>query len=465
MSRSNPTPPHTHTTGVCRRELLQVGFLGAFGMFSADAFAAPLAAKERGLHAKSVILIWMPGGPPQMQYWDLKPDSPAQCRGTAKPIKTNVPGIQLGSRLPLLAKQAHHLAIVRTMTLNAEDENHIPGHQLLLAGIDHRPATFKFFATRNDWPSIGSVITALKPAKGGMPTAVHLPTRIRFEGTPCPGETAGWLGSRYDPWLIEQDPSKPNFRVPDLVPVAGMTVDRIRDRQALLSQIDDYRRDLDTDLDARQLTEAQQKAFSLSTSPEVRKAFDLKHEPDKVRDRYGRHTWGQSMLLARRLAQAGVKFIQVNLGGLNHWDYHNTEDKGLDKDSPPFDQSYSALLEDLAQSGMLDETLVICMSEMGRNPVMGKAVTGAAANAATPDGRNHWQWCWSGLFSGAGVRGGQLIGESDEWAGYPNSKAFYPSDMGATIYQAMGIPLESEVRDLQDRPMAITHGNVMKELL
>lgn len=456
---------HSHQrVGLYRRELLQVGFLGAFGMMLPEAFAAP-PARPRGPGAKNVILVWMPGGPPQMQLWDLKPDSPSQCRGTAQPIKTSAPGIVLGSRLPLLAKVAHHLALVRTMTLGKEDENHIPGHQLLLAGIDERPATFKNFATRNDWPSIGSVISALKPAPGGMPTAVHLPYRMRFEGAPVAGETAGWLGAKYDPWIIERDPNDPKFAVPDLAPVAGMTVDRLRDRKLLLDSVDRLRRDLDSDLEVRQLTEAQKKAFSLSTSSRVRDAFDLSKEPDRLRERYGRHTFGQTLLLARRLAQAGVTFVQANLGdNLNFWDYHQAEDKNMDNHLPPFDKAFSALIEDLHEKRMLEETLIVCMSEMGRNPVLGKAVTGAADNAATADGRNHWQWCWTGLFAGGGVRGGQAIGESDEWAGFPNSKEYYPSDMAATIFQALGLAPETEVRDTLNRPIAISRGHVIREL-
>ena len=456
---------HNHQTGMCRRELLQVGFLGAFGMMTQDAFAVPIrAALRKAPKAKSVILVWMPGGPPQMHLWDLKPDSPSQCRGTATAIPTSVPGMKFGSQMPQIAKIAHHLALIRTMTLNKEDENHIPGHQLLLAGIDERPSTFKFFATRNDWPSIGSLISALKPAQNGMPSAVHLPVRIAFEGSPCPGETAGWLGSKYDPWLIERDPSDPKFQVPDLMPVSGMTVERINDRQALLRDVDLYRKDLDKDLEARQLTEAQQKAFALSTSAKVRDAFDLNQESPKTRDRYGRHKWGQSALLARRLVESGVKFMQVNLGGLNTWDFHDKEVEGMNKLMPPFDQAYSALIEDLHDRGMLEETLVICMSEMGRNPIMGKPVTGSLDNGARADGRNHWQWCWTGVFAGGGVKGGNIIGESDEWAGYPNSKAFYPSDMGTTIFQAMGIDPRSEVHDLGNRPIAISKGNIINEL-
>lgn len=464
MAERNHVIPHVHRTGICRRELLQVGFLGAFGMSMANAFG-PLRAEARGKsRAKSVVVVWMPGGPPQMQLWDLKPDSPSQCRGTAKPIKTSAPGVEIGSRLPLVAKQMHRCSIVRSLTLNAEDENHIPGHQEVLAGVNRRPSTFKSFATRNDWPSMGSVITATRPNCAGMPTAVHLPYRIKFQGAPVPGEDAGWLGSKYDPWIIEQDPSKTNFRVPDLVPMPGMTLDRLGNRHRLLEQIDQLRRDLDDDLGIRQLSDVTQKAFTVATSKETRQAFDIAQEPAKVRDRYGRHTWGQSLLLGRRLVHAGVKYVQVNIGNLNAWDYHRREDALMDKMMPQFDQAFSAFLDDMHQHGLLEETLVICTSEMGRNPVLGKAVAGAAMNAADPDGRNHWQWVWSGVFAGAGVRGGTVVGESDEWAGYPASEAYMPADLTATIYDALGIDPRTEVIDIQDRPIVVNEGHPIEKL-
>jgi hypothetical protein len=245
----------------------------------------------------------------------------------------------------------------------------------------------------------------------------------------------------------------------------GFTVDRLTHRRRLLEQIDAHRRDLDTQLSARQLTDAQAGAFSVTTSPETRAAFGLTREPDRIRDRYGRHTWGQSLLLGRRLAQAGVKFVQVNLGDhVNYWDYHNTEDRLMDAHCPPFDRAFSALMEDLADQGMLDETLVLCLSEMGRNPVLGRAVTDAAVNAATPDGRNHWQWCWTGLMAGAGIRGGIVHGESDEWAGYVKSDPVTPSDVGATLYHCAGIDPGGTVRDLLDRPVYFNDGKVLSQL-
>jgi uncharacterized protein (DUF1501 family) len=187
-------------------------------------------------------------------------------------------------------------------------------------------------------------------------------------------------------------------------------------------------------------------------------------EPEATRERYGRHTWGQSLLLGRRLVEAGVKFVQVNIGGLNAWDFHEREDAHMERMMPPFDRAFSALIEDMHARGLLAQTLVLCLSEMGRNTVLGLSVMGADVNAAQPDGRNHWQWCWTGLLAGAGVRGGAVIGESDDWAGYPASTAYYPSDIGATIFHTMGIDPRAELHDYQGRPIVINQGHVMHEL-
>lgn len=476
MAARSAVPPHLHRGGMLRREVLQVGMTAAFGLTLGDDGSAQAGALASGGNsaagrfkpgrAKSVIVVWMPGGPPQMQFWDPKPDSPRECRGTAEAIATSAPEIRLGKRLPLIAKQTHRFALIRSLTLNAEDDNHILGDQKLLSGILHTPPNFNAFANRDvEWPSMGSVITCKKPNLNGLPAAVHVPYRVRFTNQGVVGESAGWMGSKYDPWLTQGDPNAADYHVPDLLPMPGFTVDRLDGRRRLLEQIDVHRRDLDQDLGARQLTNAQQRAFTLTSSAETRKAFDLKQEPDALRDRYGRHTWGQSMLLARRLAQAGVKYVQVNLGDhVNYWDYHSGEDKSMDQHCPPFDRAFSTLLDDLHQTGMLDETLVLCLSEMGRNPVLGKAVTGAAANAAEPDGRNHWQWCWTGVIAGAGVRGGAVYGESDEWAGYVKSDPVTPSDLGATVYASLGLDPRMEVRDIQDRPVYVNDGHVLDRL-
>jgi hypothetical protein len=460
---------HVHRGGMLRREVLQVGLLGAFGASMGSAFAPTGAAADEAASipqkAKGVIVVWMPGGPPHMQFWDPKPDSPAECRGTAKPIKTSAPGVLLGHRLPLLAQQAHHFALIRSLTLDAEDDNHILGDQKLLSAVNKTPPNFKPFANRAEEPSIGSLITYHKPNLNGLPTAIHVPYRVRFTGQGVVGETAGWLGSRYDPWLTQGDPNAPDFHVPDLLPVPGFTLDRLGQRQRLLDAVDGYRRDMDQDLSARQLTDSQLRAFSVTTSEETRRAFDFSKEPAQLRERYGRHTWGQSLLLGRRLSQAGVKFVQVNLGDhVNYWDYHEREDALMDQHCPPFDKAISAFFDDLHQQGLLRERLVLVLSEMGRNPVLGKAVAGAAANAATPDGRNHWQWCWTGIIAGAGVRGGSVYGESDDVAGYPKVDPVFPADIGATVFQSMGIDPGGQVTDLIGRPVYFNDGRVLSSL-
>jgi hypothetical protein len=469
MALTDPVPAHFHRAGLFRREVLQVGFLGAFGISMLDAFtparaqAAPeLPQKPRGARAKSVILVWMPGGPPQMHLWDLKPDSPAECRGTARPIRTTAPGIPFGHWLPLLAGQAHHLALLRTVTLNAEDDNHNLGHHKLLSAVNFKPAGSGDYASRFDWPGMGAVVSAFKQNETGLPASILLPFQVIERAQPLPGQLAGWMGGRFDPWAIEQDPNAPDFHVPDLMPLPGFSVERLEGRKRLLREVDRYRKDLDRELSVRQLNATQERAFTVATSAATREAFDLGKEPERLRERYGRHLFGQSLLLARRLAGCGVRFVQVNLGGENHWDFHQREDAMLQERVPPFDQGFSALLEDLHARGMLEETLVICMGEMGRNPRLGAPTAGGTPGV--PDGRNHWQWCWTALFAGGGVRGGAAVGESDEWAAHPNGEAYFPADIGATVYQALGIDPRSEVRDLQDRPVVVNDGESIEKL-
>lgn len=457
--------PHQHRIGICRREVLQVGFLGAFGASMGDAFAARnAAAAGRPARVKSVILVWMPGGPPQMLLWDLKPDSPTQCRGSAQPIRTSAPDLQFGHYLPKTAWQANHLALLRSLTLHAEDDNHNLGHHKLLSAVNFKPTGSGDYASRSDWPSMGSVVGYHRGSVNGLPPAIHLPLTMLDGGKPDPGQTAGWLGSRHDPWWIDQDPNSPNFRVPDLAPLPGFTVERLGSRRKLLNAVDGMRRDLDDHLSVRQLHDTQTNAFRAAVSPATRQAFDLAQEPETLRDRYGRHSFGQSLLLARRLVEAGVPFVQANMGPMNGWDAHRDEEGYMKRLMPPFDQGFSTLILDLEERGLLDETLVICMGEMGRNPVLGKPVTGAAANAAEADGRNHWQWCWTAVFAGGGVRGGSAVGESDEWAGYPDGDAYTPADIGATLYDRMGINPRGELHDIQGRPFILNEGQPIRKL-
>ena len=231
------------------------------------------------------------------------------------------------------------------------------------------------------------------------------------------------------------------------MPLVGMTVERLGSRQRLLAAVDRARRDLDRELAIRQLVDTQERAFTVATSAATRAAFDLAQEPAAVRNRYGMHPFGQSLLLARRLAEAGVRFVQANMGGMNGWDMHQDEDGYLKRLMPPFDQGFSALVEDLHQRGQLAETLVLCLGEMGRNPRLGAPTAGGTPGI--PDGRNHWQWCWTAVLAGGGTRGGLAVGQSDAHAAYPDGEAYSPADLGATVYAAMGIDPRSQLTDLE----------------
>ncbi len=207
-----------------------------------------------------------------------------------------------------------------------------------------------------------------------------------------------------------------------------------------------------------------QRAYEITAAARTRDAFDLSREPAALRDRYGRHLYGQTLLLARRLIEAGVRFVQANMGPMNSWDWHNDEDNFLREQVPPWDQAFAALPDDLHQRGLLAETLVLALSEMGRNPILGRAVTGAAMNAANPGGRNHWQWCWSMALAGGGVRGGTVVGKSDELAGHPDGEGFYPNDVAATVYHALGIDPRSELLDMEGRPLIVNDGTPITRL-
>jgi hypothetical protein len=248
------------------------------------------------------------------------------------------------------------------------------------------------------------------------------------------------------------------------MPLPGFTLDRIASRRRLLSEVDQYRRDLDRDAQIDKLSAVNQRAFEITTSARTRDAFDLTRESDPLRDRYGRHLYGQTLLLARRLVESGVRFVQANMGPMNSWDWHNDEDKYIARQLPPWDQAFSTLLADLHERGLLEETLVLAMSEMGRNPILGKAVTGAAANAANPTGRNHWQNCWSMALAGGGIRGGAVVGKSDDVAGFPDGEGFYPNDVAATVFHALGIDPRAELADFEGRPLIINDGTPITRL-
>jgi uncharacterized protein (DUF1501 family) len=285
-----------------------------------------------------------------------------------------------------------------------------------------------------------------------------LPTYLN-NGYGFSGQNAGVLGPRYDPWHVRGDPNAPNFSVENLSLPAGMTVDRLDDRRSLLAQVDRQQSRLEELAAVRQLSQQQDAAFRVLTSGKVAKAFAVDREDDRLRDRYGRHLFGQSLLLARRLVEADVPIIQANMGSMNNWDTHNANCQQLkDRLLPPLDRAVSALLDDLAARGLLDDTLVLMLGEFGRTPKLGGNV---GTPQFVPDGRDHWAGVFFAWAAGGGVRGGQAIGASDKIAAFPATRAFYPSDLGATVYAALGVDPAAEVRDRLGRPMRLNSGSVI----
>lgn len=448
---------HRHRTGIHRREIIQAGFTGLLGMGLTDILAGQAAAaaaggvRPAGPRAKSVILVFQTGGPPHQDTWDIDMSRAAEYRGDVHPIKTNVPGIEISEHLPMMAKQADQYAIVRNMYHNSNE--HEFGTHFMLTGIDALPPGSRFFATRADWPAMGSIVSFARPSTTGLPSSVILPTYLN-NGYGFSGQSGGIMGSNFDPWVITSDPSKPDFRVPDLQPTPGMTAGRLDSRRALLAGIDRQRKDLDGISEVRQLSETQEKAFGTLTSAATRDAFDLSKETPATRERYGMHLFGQSLLLARRLVEAGVGLVQANMGTMNNWDTHGDNFNQLkNRLLPPFDRGLSALLADLAQRGLLEETLVIAVGEFGRTPKV---------NATA--GRDHWGGVFSAVWAGGGVKGGQVIGKSDKEAAHPDGDGYLPSDMSATVFTALGIPPTGQFHDLQNRPFPVSTGNVIAPL-
>ena len=449
------TSPHSHATGVVRREFLQVGFSGFLGMGASALWNAQAKAAAPTARAKSMILVFLTGAPSHIDTFDLKPNAPLGIRGEFKPIDTNAPGVQFCEHLPRLAAMADRLAVVRSMTHT--NLNHLNSTHYVLTGQPQPGAFFDKIASRGDYPCYASALDAVRPTRGGIPTGIMLPTYLMEGPLLWPGQHAGFLGPKHDPWQIKQDPNRPGFRVEDLALPEGFTVERLKHRLDLLGQLDASRDAFESQAQASRdpLAEQRGQALSMLLSGKVARAFNLDKEDPKVRDRYGRHTFGQSLLLARRLVEAGVPIVQANMGRVQNWDTHSGNFKRLKNDLlPPLDRGVSALLDDLALSGKLDETLVVITGEFGRTPRVG-ANTG---NVNTPDGRDHWSSVFTSVFAGAGVRGGQTIGQSDRIGGHPNSRPFTPADMAATIYRSLGVDPATELVDRLGRPIELCKG-------
>jgi uncharacterized protein (DUF1501 family) len=449
-------PGHRHAIGINRREFLQVGYSGLLGL-GLSSLLTQRAAAQNTRTPKSVIIVFLTGAPSHLDMFDLKPDAPAEIRGEFRPIQTNVPGIQIGEHLPRLAARADQYAIVRSLA--HRDNNHLVATHHVLTGQQQPGAFFDKVASRDDWPCYSSTLDYLRPRNDGLPSGVNLPTFLMEGPLVWPGQHAGFLGPRHDPWQITRDPGAADFGMDSLRPAEGIDVNRLIDRRALLAEVDSQQATLARTAEARRLTDQQQLAFSILASGRVARAFQMDREPAAVRDRYGRHPFGQSLLLARRLVQAGVPVVQANMGRVQNWDTHGDIFPRL-KNSllPPLDQGVSALLDDLAASGLLEDTLVMMLGEFGRTP----RIFSVGANAVP--GRDHWAPCFFGVFAGAGVRGGQVIGRSDRIGAYPITPPYSPNDIGATVYHVLGVDPHGEVRDRQNRPVTLNRGEVMQAL-
>jgi hypothetical protein len=387
----------------------------------------------------------------------MKPEAPPEIRGEFKAIATKVPGLQICEHLPRLAARADKYALVRSLA--HRENNHLVATHHLLTGYQQPGAFFDKVASRDDWPAYSSALHYLKPRNDGIPTGINLPTFLVEGPLTWPGQHAGFLGPQHDPWQITRDPNKADFRVDSLRLAPGLEVNRLSDRRALLGEVNRQQEWLDNLAEGQRLSNQQEKAFSILTSGKISQAFEMDREPAAVRDRYGRHAFGQSLLLARRLIQAGVPVVQANMGRVQNWDSHSSIFPTLkDRLLPPLDQGVSALLDDLEATGLLDETLVLLLGEFGRTPKIS-----TQAGSKSP-GRDHWAPCFFGLFAGAGVRGGQVIGKSDKIGAYPATTPYLPDDVGATVYHVLGVDPASEVRDRQNRPVQLNRGEVMHNL-
>ena len=450
---------HRHSIGLTRREAIQIGYTGLLGFGLPSLWGRSALADGSGPKAKSVLLIFQTGAPSQIDTLDPKPEAPEKVRGSFQPIATAVPGIQVCEHLPLLAARADQFAIVRSMTHNVPSHEH--GTHMMLTGIDRMPPGATHMASRADWPCYASGLDFLRPRSDGVPNGVMLPTYLNNGYGFC-GQNAGVLGPKYDPWHVKQDPNNPAFRVEELSLPLGLTAEHLDDRRGLLARIDAQTDSLARKADSGGWDVLQDRAFSLLTAGAVKRAFAIDREDPRVRDRYGRHPFGQSLLLARRLIQAGVPIVQANMGSMNNWDTHQDIFGQLQSRLlPPLDQGVSALLDDLQSLGMLEETLVIVVGEFGRTPRIGQD---SLNNALNKTGRDHWAGVFSALIAGGGVRGGQVVGRSDKLGAYPASRGYYPSDLGATIYTALGVRPDSEVRDQLGRPLQLNRGEPIAPL-
>lgn len=435
----------TTCDGVTRRDFLQVGALGAIGLsLSQLAALKAMGNVAKGKDERAAIMIFNLGAPSQLDTFDLKPDAPAEIRGPFKPIKTTG-DFQISEIFPQHAKLGDKFSLVRSCFHTAAAV-HDTGHQMMQTG--------RLFTGGVNTPHAGCALSYLAGRKTELPAHVILPEPMGPTGGNLPhGQDGGFLGKNYDPFVLNSDPSKKDFKVPDLLPPAEIGEVRLQRRRELRAIVDDAVKNFEASESAKLMDANFSDAYRLMTSTKAREAFDLTKEPEKVRERYGMTRFGQCCLLARRLIEAGVRFVTINtfitVFDEITWDIHGskpfTSIAGMrDIVAPMYDQGYSALLEDLFQRGMLDNTLVCNLSEFGRTPKINPA-----------GGRDHWPQCWTVYFAGGGVKGGRVVGKSDEIGGYPVERPVAPKEIVATIYHSLGLDLETHLPGPQARPFPL----------
>ena len=465
-----------------RRQLLRIGGLGSLSLtlprlLRAEDTSATLKSSQKATTTvrsiRSCILIFYYGGPSHIDTFDMKPNAPAEIRGQFGSIATGVPGLRVCEHLPHTATVMNRLAVVRSM--HHPMTNHNAAAFTALCGRNPLKGDLELLSNdRNDPPCHGAILSATLPERRGLPTFVALP-HVMYNVVQLPGQVAGFLGSAHNPFQVSADPSAPNFQLGELDLPGDVSLGRLEDRASLLRVLDHQRRRNETanvlmshdstvsgpftatrDTNPRDIYT--EKAFRLLHSPEVGRAFHLGSEDPKLRDRYGRNKLGQSTLLARRLVEAGVRFVTVYDGQHNgqeaNWDAHSNVFGRLKNDLiPPADQAFATLITDLGDRGLLEETLVIAMGEFGRTPKV---------NATA--GRDHWPHCYSVVLAGGGVQGGISFGSSDKFGAYPDADAVTPADLAATLFWRFGLDPAREVHDLTNRPYRLADGQPIRAI-
>ena len=449
MFRLDAHQPARFCDGLSRRDFLHAGSLGLLGLGLPGFGALAASGKVEPGRDVNCIMLFLVGGPSQLDTWDMKPDAPSEIRGPFRPIATSVPGLQISEIFPKMAGMMDKVSLVRSIYHNATAV-HDTGHQMMQTG--------RLFTGGIDHPHVGCVLSKVKGPRGDAPPHVLLPRPIGATGGNMPhGQDGGYLGKGFDPFVLNADPNVAGFKVPDLVPPAYVSTARESRRRSLRSAIDAGVARFEASPDAKLMDENFASAYRLMSSKAAREAFDLDAEPAAVRDRYGRTRFGQSCLMARRLVERGVRFVTVNMFetvfGEITWDIHGSAPFSpiecyQNEVGPNFDNAFSALVGDLSAAGLLDNTMVVAFGEFGRTPKINPA-----------GGRDHHPGCWTGVFAGGPIRGGRVVGASDETGAAPIDRPTSTGEIAATIYRGLGIDLDTELPGPQGRPIRVVdHG-------